>query len=420
VSRLDDLRNIGGPLGPRTESTTRRRGFAATGVVAALVTGAIVFTTVNDRRNCEVDALTAATVGQLRDFGDWLTEHGARGVVGEVGWPQGAPDGDQWKALAWRWFEVADEPEVQVDVYLWATGQQWPEDYRLAIYRSSEPDSRDGVIDTAEPLAEVLEAHAPNPDRIRGISLADGSFGTSFTAGEGYHSENLGTLGEQYRYPSRESLEYLADRGVRDVRLALAWERLQPEPGASLDAAEMRLVREVMADAEALDMRVLLDLHSYGRFMVPGPDGDGVPLLLGSPELPASTLADFWQRIAVDFGDSRALVGYGLMNEPHDLPGEAQAWERISQEVVDAIREVDGRTPIVVPGYRWSAIQGWRERHPQPWVQDPVGAIIYEAHQYVDGESRGTYPNTYDEENASLEAAGYTRCGGRPADESFD
>jgi hypothetical protein len=388
-----------------------------TGAVALALAGAIAFVTVVDRRQCEPDAITAATVGQLRDFGEWLTTHGARGVVGEVGWPQGPPDGDQWKALAYRWFEVANEPAVAVDVYLWAAGQQWPEDYRLAVYRSSTPQQRDGVIDTAGPLADVLEAHVNNPDRVRGISVADGSFGAEFADGSGYHNEAPGTKGEQYRYPSAESLAFLASRGVTDIRLALTWERLQPQLGGPLDPEDLALVAEVMSVAEDLEMDVVLDLHNYGRYMVAGADGQGRALRLGTDELPSSRLAEFWRLIALEFGDSRALAGYGLMNEPHDLPGEARGWERMSQEAVDAIREVDGRTPVLVPGYRWSAIQGWSQRHPRPWITDPTGQVLYEAHQYIDGEFRGTYPNTYDEENAALEAAGWSRCGDRPEDD---
>jgi len=65
-------------------------------------------------------------------------------------------------------------------------------------------------------------------------------------------------------------------------------------------------------------------------------------------------------------------VGYGLMNEPHDLGGPcggARRWEQVSAHVVGALREVDSRTTVVVGGSSWSHTRGWSGTHPRPWIE---------------------------------------------------
>jgi endoglucanase len=162
----------------------------------------------------------------------------------------------------------------------------------------------------------------------------------------------------------------------------------------------------VLAQAAKSRLRVVLDLHNYGRFASPA----GV-LTLGSPALPATDLADLWRRLARALGSSPALSGYGLMNEPHDLPGGAPAWERASQLTVAAVRAVDRTTPILVAGYSYSSAARWPSVHPRPWINPRSGPVLYEAHQYFDRDGSGTYRDSYQAENARARGQHWQRCG---------
>lgn len=359
---------------------------------------------------CENDALTAEATSALRTWGTWLADNGAQGVVGEVGWPQRGEDAGGWQRLAARWLDVADDPTVNAGVYIWAAGQQWRPSYDLAIYRSSQWDEPDGVLDVGAPLATLLESHLP-AESVHGVAAADGAFGATFEEGGAYSAGNPGELGIDYRYPSSASLKFLDERGIRDIRLAVTWERLQPSLFGPLRSVEVERIRDVIDAAARNNQEVVIDLHNFGRYMAAGVNGSRA-LVLGSEGLPGSALANFWSRMSATLGGRNGLAGYGIMNEPHDLPGGAQAWQDASSEAVAAIRVNDAKTPVFVGGYDWSSLEEWQQWHPLPWIQD--SHVVYEAHQYMDADRRGTYPRKYSDENAAAEASGWTPCGRDP------
>lgn len=386
----------------------RRRGIAVISGTALLAGGlGWWWASPGPGTPCENDAITAEATTALRAWGEWLSEYGAQGVIGEVGWPQGREDSGAWQRLAARWLDVADDPTVGTGVYIWAAGQQWRPSYPLAVYRSKQWDESDGVLNTGSPIARILESHLPS-ERVHGVALADGAFGATFADGGRYSNVNAGMLGEQYRYPSGQSLEFLADRGIRDVRLAVTWERLQPSLFGPLQGSEVDRIRDVLQAAASNAQQVVIDLHNFGRYMVEGDTGSQA-LVLGSEELPSEALADFWSRLSEDLNAAPGLAGYGIMNEPHNLVGDAAGWERASSDAVAAIRMHDVQTPVFVGGYDWSSLEEWQQWHPTPWIEDPH--VVYEAHQYLDSDRRGVYPRPYADENAAAEASGWTPCG---------
>ena len=355
------------------------------GVTCALLLG-LTATGSSAQPPCAQDAVTARALGQLQTFTGWLSSHHVRGTVGEVGWPAGP----QWNALAARWYAAAGR--AGLGAYAWAGAERWPADYPLAIYRGK-------ALALAGPQARLV-AHQPVP--LRAIALADGSFGAS---GPAYSSQQPGRYGTDYVYPSRASLGALHARGITTVRVAFSWERLQSTPGGPLSVTELGRLREVLAAAATYQLRVVLDLHSYGRFASPA----GV-LTLGSPALPAAALADLWRRLAAEVMHAPGLGGYGLMNEPHDLPGDARSWEQASQLAVDAVRTVDRTTPILVAGYSYSSAARWASVHPRPWIRAGAGPVLYEAHEYFDRDGSGTYASSYGREETGARRAGWKHC----------
>lgn len=211
-----------------------------------------------------------------------------------------------------------------------------------------------------------------------GINLSGAEFG----------SQNR--YGKDYIYPSLADLQFYADRGVELVRLPIKWERMQTSPGGGLDPAELARLQKFLADADSLGVKVIVDLHNYGRY------GGKV---VGSAELPSTVLADFWQKMAVAIGDSPALLGYDLMNEPHDMNG-GTSWKQSVQMTVDAIRAVDMDSKIYVEGTNWSSARSWTASNGNLIINDPANKIVYEAHVYFDNDNSGTYDQSYDGEKA--------------------
>lgn len=412
-------RGGGGPASGRAatpaDQVRPRRGRRRAALVAGLLAvsaGAVLVPRVTGAPPAEVcgtDAVQAQALAGLADFSSWLERNGVPGYVGEVGWPAGGPDQPQWEQVARVWYRAADR--VGLPVTAWAAAR-WPADYPMGVYRASPGSS---ALDTAGPQAAVVEDHASSRRALRGVALAGGSFGTS---GAGFDAARPGRYGHDYSYENRGGYRYLASRGVRLVRLALVWERLQPRPGGPLRAAEVSRLRKAVAEAHTAGLEVILDLHGYGQFTAgprPGdPHGSRTVYALGSGPLPTSALADFWARTVRATQDLPGVLGYDLLNEPVRLAARGQdgarLWERAAQESVDAIRAAGSRAPVFVAAYGRGSPLGWSRAHGRPWVHDPLGRAVYEIHVYFDSDGSGRYAQSYSGEAAGAGQQVVPRC----------
>jgi aryl-phospho-beta-D-glucosidase BglC (GH1 family) len=240
--------------------------------------------------------------------------------------------------------------------------------------------------------------------------------------------------------PRRADIAWLAEQGFRKNRLPILWEMLQPvlhdarpnaearalvgEPG-ELHARYAQAITDVLDAHAAAGAKCILDLHNYCRYRdfryapdgsVPGLKKGATPLHRAYTEdpsgvqerifslAPGATLTqahftDFWTRAARRWKDHAGLAGYGLMNEPHDLPRPGQLvesegggedlaiWPAYAKAAVEAIRKVDPRTPIYVAGNQWSSAMAMASRNPGfPLAGEH---LVYEVHLYLDAASNG-------------------------------
>lgn len=365
------------------------------------------------RVQADVDPIHARALHDLKRFTDWLQSNDAKGFIGEVGWPDDRhKEADKWNALAEEWFQEADQHQLWVAV--WATGEWW-QGYPLAIYRkiippktgsgdSPSPTPAPDGVNNPNSQAPVLEAHLGNAKVLRGVSVAGADFGTP---GNGaFSNRHLGTIDRGYHYDGAATFKFLAERGIKLVRIPFRWERLQPDLNEELDVAELKRLKDCVAAAEDSGLTVILDMHNYAEYWLF--DGaKGVRRTIGSMELPDLALADVWRRISRAFAD-HPRVFYGLMNEPHDIESVeglsgARIWERASQKTLDAIRESGDHKTVLVSGYGWSGARSWPDNHPHAWIIDPANNFRYEAHQYFDRDNSGTYRATYAKELEMIE-----------------
>ncbi len=213
-----------------------------------------------------------------------------------------------------------------------------------------------------------------------GINLSGAEFGGS-----------RNRYGYDYIYPSERDLDFYDSKGVELIRLPFTWERMQNTINGELNQDELGRMKHFLAEAEERGMEVIVDLHNFGRF-------NGA--VLGSPAVPNSAFADFWQKLANELKGEQALLGYDLMNEPHDMGG-ATVWPSAAQAAVDAIRTVDMTTAIYVEGDGWANAHNWStSSNASLHIQDPADNIVYEAHVYFDRDKTGTYKYSYDQEGA--------------------
>jgi hypothetical protein len=190
------------------------------------------------RKMCASDVLQAKAVAGLGNFASWLRRNQVSGFVGEVGWPS-TRDSARWNALADTWYRAADD--IGLPVTAWAAGP-WPADYPMSIYR---PDPGSAGAQTPGPQASVVERHPSTGRYLRGVALAGGSFAAGDTDAA-FSTANPGRYGQDYRYDSAATFRGLSGRGVRLVRLAVIWERLQPMPFGPLSGQELARVRAAL------------------------------------------------------------------------------------------------------------------------------------------------------------------------------
>jgi endoglucanase len=213
----------------------------------------------------------------------------------------------------------------------------------------------------------------------RGVSLAGAEFGPG----------NLpGTYNSDYTYPTVASVAYFKGKGMNIVRLPFLWERLQPTLNQSFDTAELARLAGFVDQISAGGTTVLLDPHNYARYR-----GN----LIGSSAVPNAAFADFWSRLATRFkGNDK--VAFGLMNEPNNMPTEQ--WLSGANAALAAIRSAGAGNVVFVPGNAWTGAHSWAESWygtPNATVMkgivDPSHNMVFEVHQYLDGDSSGTSAN---------------------------
>ncbi|HEY1226918.1 MAG TPA: cellulase family glycosylhydrolase, partial [Ramlibacter sp.] len=259
-----------------------------------------------------------------------------------------------------------------------------------------------------------------------------------------------------FTVPRKADIAWLAQNGLRKNRLPVLWEMLQPvlfdsrpnaatralvgEPG-ELHAQYAQFITDVLDAHAAVGARCILDLHNYCRYRDFRYQPDGSVAGLQKPPTPqhraytddgnavverifslapGATLtqaqfADVWTRAARRWKDHPGLAGYGLMNEPHDLPapgrteqseggGEDLAiWPAYARAAVAAIRQVDARTPIYVASNGWSQATALAEQNPGFPLQG--SNLVYEVHLYLDAASSG-HAFDYDSEARKGYSAG--------------
>ena len=250
----------------------------------------------------------------------------------------------------------------------------------------------------------------------RGINSAGAEFAPASSSLPGIH-------GTDYSYDSPASIDFLKTKKHEVLRVPFRWERVQPILNGALNLTEINRIKAFVAKCKTKDIKVILDVHNYARFINSTANG-GATLTLGT-NLATSSFIDLWVKLSNEFKNETTIYGYGLMNEPHSLQPlsgtgsreEAKVWEKISQEVVTAIRNNDDKQKILVAGFQYSSAKRWAINHPNSWISDPLNNFEYEAHFYFDENNSGEYINNYATINAAAITSGYSNLKERAVDE---
>lgn len=264
-----------------------------------------------------------------------------------------------------------------------------------------------------------------------------------------------------FTVPRATDVAYLASTGFTKNRLPIQWELLQPvlstsSPNASVAAilgapgafhpAYQAFITSVLDAHAAAGTKCIIDCHNYCRYQdfVYESNGSIVGLtvhanpnirpyttdntkvirkimaLAGGATVSQAAFNDFWTRAALKWQAHAGFGGYGLMNEPHDMPvaggvtgvfdappyagnEDLTIWPKFAQGAIDAIRAVDPTNPIYVSGNGWDSAMSVASSNPGFPLRG--SNLIYEVHMYLDAFSNG-YAFDYDTEVAKNYSAG--------------
>jgi endoglucanase len=238
-------------------------------------------------------------------------------------------------------------------------------------------DLRRRVLLSATVLAlSSLTPALAEPLRLVGVNLAGAEF---------RGNRIPGSRNKDYIYPSPKDVDYFMSRGMNTFRVPFRWERLQLNLGWDLEEDELGELDKTVRYITGKGGYILLDPHNYARYF---------GKLIGSKEVPISALADLWRTLAERYKDNDKVI-FGLMNEPHGLP--AGDWRKIAEASLAAIRETGAKNLVLVPGSSWTGAHSWLASRGKPSngevfrdLKDPANNMMFEVHQYLDGDYSGT------------------------------
>ncbi len=133
-------------------------------------------------------------------------------------------------------------------------------------------------------------------------------------------------------------------------------------PDYTIDPLFYYFLDQIIDWAEQLQLHLILDNHTFDPAADTDPDIEDV-------------LVRVWTQMAARYKDRSDLIYYEVLNEPHGISD--QLWNRIQQNVIDAIREIDSKHTIIVGPAGWNSYHNLRY---MPIYND--NKLIYTFHFY--------------------------------------
>jgi len=137
----------------------------------------------------------------------------------------------------------------------------------------------------------------------------------------------------------------------------------------------------------------------------------GVNILrVGDAGLSVSDFAGLWTKLAQAYSANDTVLGYDLMNEPHDMPVPTTSSNYkttstvtlMMQAAINAIRAIDTSHYIIAEIDQWAGGQNFQSQYgsnPDLWLTDTANKLIISFHSYFDDDHSGSYPIPFKSSN---------------------
>lgn len=159
-------------------------------------------------------------------------------------------------------------------------------------------------------------------------------------------------------------LHEIAAAGFDTVRLPIVWsEHTGGAPDYLIDPALLVRVDEIVDEATAAGLKVIVDVHHFHAFSE-------------APEENWPKLVALWRQLSIHFQDAPDSVIFELLNEPHTEIDVADI-EQINSDLLALVRESNPDRWIMLGSTGWGSLEDWAETG---WPDDP--RILTTFHYY--------------------------------------
>ncbi|KAI2787481.1 putative endo-beta-1,4-glucanase B [Penicillium oxalicum] len=201
-------------------------------------------------------------------------------------------------------------------------------------------------------------------------------FGVSESGAE-FGSAIPGTLGKDYTWPVASKIQVLRDAGMNVFRVPFLMERLVPGSlTGSFDATYLAALKSTVNSITKSGAYAVLDPHNYGRY--------GGSVITSTADFQA-----WWKKVAGEFSSNDKVI-FDTNNEYNNM--DQTLVLNLNQAAIDGIRAAGATSQyIFVEGNAWTGAWSWTDTNDNMKnLKDPQGKIVYEMHQYLDGDKSGT------------------------------
>lgn len=177
------------------------------------------------------------------------------------------------------------------------------------------------------------------------LSQADVQIGACINMANMLEPPNEGDWG---RAISSTDFAEIAAKGFETVRLPVRWSNHASYSAPyTIDPAFMARVVQVVGQARAAGLRVIINVHHYDD-----PGGN----IFTDPAGQTARLAGLWKQIAAQFrNEPNDMVWFELLNEPHNQITHANLLAVLEPSLRE-VRVTNPTRPVVIGGEMWSGV----------------------------------------------------------------
>ena len=169
----------------------------------------------------------------------------------------------------------------------------------------------------------------------------------------GYLSQCVHSTEHYDAFIQEEDIRKIASMGFDHVRLAIDYEVLEDEYGRTREEG-FAYVTRVVEWCKRQELNIVLDLHkAYGYDF--NNAGDQKKNILFTNKMVQKRFVNLWIKIAEHYANE-THVAFELLNEVVEQEN-AEAWNLLIAETVDAIRRIARDTIIIYGGIQWNSVK---------------------------------------------------------------